>query len=207
MLSPMPKRSWRFDLWTFFDNYSISRCDSTYSEPTAPAVNKTCIGFRIGLRIGSDRISDRIGLRIGWDRIRLIFSLLVPNYYFWEKAVLITMTQVDRIFFFGATCVSNNKNCFSCITSLKIHYQLENHHFRDFRNRLLWKEAFNKPFSNYLWPLFQSESWCSSFRVKTRPSVRVNWVACLYVLHIPNLGGIESFILKLWIVGRLSLSV
>ena len=28
---------------------------------------------------------------------------------------------------------------------------------------------------------------------KNRPSVRVNWVACLYVLHNANLGGMESF--------------
>ena len=27
---------------------------------------------------------------------------------------------------------------------------------------------------------------------QTRPSVRVNWVACLYMLHNTNLGGIES---------------
>ena len=39
---------------------------------------------------------------------------------------------------------------------------------------------------------------------KTRPSVRVNWVACLYVLRNTNLGGIESFISNLRIVGRLS---
>ena len=25
---------------------------------------------------------------------------------------------------------------------------------------------FNRPFPNYLWPLFQSESWCSSFQMK-----------------------------------------
>ena len=24
----------------------------------------------------------------------------------------------------------------------------------------------NRPFLNYLWPLFQSESWCSSFHMK-----------------------------------------
>ena len=30
-------------------------------------------------------------------------------------------------------------------------------------NRLL---AINRPFPNYLWPLFQSESWCSSFHMK-----------------------------------------
>ena len=24
----------------------------------------------------------------------------------------------------------------------------------------------NRPFPNYLWPLFQSESWCSSFHMK-----------------------------------------
>ena len=24
----------------------------------------------------------------------------------------------------------------------------------------------NRPFPNYLWPLFQSESWCSSFDMK-----------------------------------------
>ena len=41
-------------------------------------------------------------------------------------------------------------------------------------------------------------------KYKTRPSVRVNWVACLYVLHNTNLGGIESFILNLRIVGRWS---
>ena len=25
---------------------------------------------------------------------------------------------------------------------------------------LLWKVAVNRPIPNYLWPLFQSESWC-----------------------------------------------
>ena len=44
---------------------------------------------------GSDWVSDRIGLA---------FSLLVQNYYFWEKAVL-TMTQVNWIFFFRAARV------------------------------------------------------------------------------------------------------
>ena len=33
--------------------------------------------------------------------------------------------------------------------------------------------------------------------LQTRPSVRVNWVACSYVLHNTNLGGIESFISNL----------
>ena len=28
------------------------------------------------------------------------------------------------------------------------------------------KEVGNRPFPNYLWPLFQSESWCSSFHMK-----------------------------------------
>ena len=92
---------------------------------------------------GSDRISDRIGLRIGSDRIGLVFSLLVQDYYSWENAVL-TITQVDRIFFFEPP-VSLISKIVSHVTptSLKIHHQLENHHFRDFRNRLLWKEAFN----------------------------------------------------------------
>ena len=88
---------------------------------------------RIGFRIGSDSASDRIGL---------VFSLLVQNYYFLGKAVL-TITQGERIFFFRAACASNKKNSFSCITSLKIHHQLENHHFRDFRNCLLRRGAFN----------------------------------------------------------------
>ena len=26
--------------------------------------------------------------------------------------------------------------------------------------------TLNRPFPNYLWPLFQSESWCSSFHMK-----------------------------------------
>ena len=95
-------------------------------------------GTDSGSDYGSDRISDRIGLRIGSDRIGLVFSLLVQNYYFWEKAVL-TMTQVDRIFFFPAACVSNKKNCFSCITSLKIHHQLENHHKELFSSKLHWE--------------------------------------------------------------------
>ena len=30
----------------------------------------------------------------------------------------------------------------------------------------LMKTRDNRPFLNYLWPLFQSESWCSSFHMK-----------------------------------------
>ena len=66
-----------------------------------------------GSDFGSDsllnQISDRIGLCIGSDRIGSDWYL--QNYYFWEKAVL-TMTQVDRIFFFKAAYVSNKKNYF-----------------------------------------------------------------------------------------------
>ena len=32
----------------------------------------------------------------------------------------------------------------------------------------------NRPFSNYLWPLFQSESWCSSFHMKISFHLHVN---------------------------------
>ena len=63
---------------------------------------------------GSDSGSDS-----GSDRIGPVFSLLVQNYYFREKAAL-TMTHVDWIFFFRAACVSYEKSCLSCITSLKI---------------------------------------------------------------------------------------
>ena len=49
------------------------------------------------------------------------------------------MTQVDRLFFFRAACVSNKKNCFSCITSLKIHHQLENHRKELFSSKLHWE--------------------------------------------------------------------
>ena len=35
--------------------------------------------------------------------------------------------------------------------------------WKTLRTRLL--ESFNRPFPNYLWPLFQSESWCSSFHI------------------------------------------
>ena len=93
-------------------------------------VNKTRIGFRIGLRIGSDFGSDRIGLRIGLDRIGICRIII-----FLEKAVL-RMTQADGIFGFRAACVSNKKNCFSCITSLKIHHQLENHRKELFSSKL-----------------------------------------------------------------------
>ena len=30
----------------------------------------------------------------------------------------------------------------------------------------LVKRCFNRPFPNYLWPHFQSESWCSSFHMQ-----------------------------------------
>ena len=36
------------------------------------------------------------------------------------------------------------------------------------------KEHSNRPFPNYLWPLFQSESWCSSFHMKISFHLRVN---------------------------------
>ena len=32
----------------------------------------------------------------------------------------------------------------------------------------------NRPFPNYLWPLFQSESWCSSFHMKISFHLHVN---------------------------------
>ena len=124
------------------------------------------------------------------------------------------MTQMDWVLFFRATCVSNKKNCFSCITSLKIHHQLENHRKELFSSKLHWEIfccinscdynsttrlghvtppeskmaekgsnvshcsdfvsfhlysllywsffslSLNRPFPNYLWGLFQSESWC-----------------------------------------------
>ena len=49
------------------------------------------------------------------------------------------MTQVDRIFFFWAACACNKENCFSCITSLKIHHQLENHCKELFSPELHWE--------------------------------------------------------------------
>ena len=82
---------------------------------------------------GSDQISDRIRPDSGSDRIGSDWYL--QNYYFWEKATL-TMILADRIFFFRATCVSNKKNCFSCITSLQIHHQLENHRKELFSSKL-----------------------------------------------------------------------
>ena len=39
---------------------------------------------------------------------------------------------------------------------------------------LLRKVAVNRPFPNYLWPLFQSESWCSSFHMKISFHLHVN---------------------------------
>ena len=35
-------------------------------------------------------------------------------------------------------------------------------------------DELNRPFPNYLWPLFQSESWCSSFHMKISFHLRVN---------------------------------
>ena len=32
----------------------------------------------------------------------------------------------------------------------------------------------NRPFPKYLWPLFQSESWCSSFHMKISSHLHVN---------------------------------
>ena len=49
------------------------------------------------------------------------------------------MTQVDRTFFFRAACVPNEKNCFSSITSLKIHHQLENHRKELLSPELHWE--------------------------------------------------------------------
>ena len=75
------------------------------------AVNKSQMGFQIASDSGSDRIPDRI---------RLVSSILVQNYYF-RKAVE-TMTQVarnkkskfsqhksngfDSEFFFQAACIT-----------------------------------------------------------------------------------------------------
>ena len=36
------------------------------------------------------------------------------------------------------------------------------------------QHKFNKPLPNYLWPLFQSESWCSSFNMKISFQLYVN---------------------------------
>ena len=66
---------------------------------------------------GSDSRSDRISDRTG------VFAF-GAELLFLGKAVL-TMTQVDRIFFFRAACASNKKNSFSCITSHKIHHHAE----------------------------------------------------------------------------------
>ena len=43
---------------------------------------------------------------------------------------------------------------------------------RKTRNKLEIK--LNRPFPNYLWPLFQSESWCSSFHMKISFHLHVN---------------------------------
>ena len=84
------------------------------------------IGFRIGFQIKSDRIG--------------IFAF-GAELLFWEKAVL-TMTQVNEIFSFQAASVSNNKICFSCIISIKIHYQLKNHYKKLFSAGLYWEIFF-----------------------------------------------------------------
>ena len=34
--------------------------------------------------------------------------------------------------------------------------------------------VYSRPFPNYLWPLFQSESWCSSFHMKISFHSRAN---------------------------------
>ena len=42
------------------------------------------------------------------------------------------------------------------------------------RSQGLSSEDHNRPFPNYLWPLFQSESWCSSFHMKISFHLHVN---------------------------------
>ena len=76
------------------------------------AVNK----IRIGFRIGSDRTPDGIGL---------VSSLFVLNYYFAKSSFNDNTGGWD--FFSRTACVTNKKNRFSCVTRIKIHYQLENH--------------------------------------------------------------------------------
>ena len=96
------------------------------------AVNKT----RIGFRIGSDRTLDRIGFRIGSDWYLQTWYL--QNYYF-ERSCFNNDTGGSD-FFFRAACVTNKeKNRFSCISRLKIPYQLENHRKELFSTELLWK--------------------------------------------------------------------
>ena len=36
--------------------------------------------------------------------------------------------------------------------------------------------GYNRPFLNFLWPLFQSESWSSSFHMKISFHLHVNWM-------------------------------
>ena len=91
------------------------------------------IGLRIGFWIGSDSASNRIGV---------VFSLLVQIIIF-GKSCSNNYTGGWDFFSFEPPVPLIRKNSFSCITSLKIHHQLEGHHFRDFRNCLLWRGVFN----------------------------------------------------------------
>ena len=88
-------------------------------------------GSDCGSVSGSDQISDRIGSDSGSDRNRLVSAELL----FLRKSCFNNDTGRSDSFF-RAACVSNKKNCFSCITSLKIHHQPESHRKELFSSKL-----------------------------------------------------------------------
>lgn len=87
------------------------------------AVNKTWIPDS-RFRIGSDwtRVSNSFWCRIIFEK---------NNFKQWHRWI--------GYFFFWAACASNKENCFSCITSLKIHHQLQNHCKELFSPELHWE--------------------------------------------------------------------
>ena len=73
------------------------------------------------------------GLDSGSDRIGLVFSLIILRKSFFNN------DTGGSDFFFRAACVSNKKSCFSCITRVNIHLQLENHRKELFSPELHWE--------------------------------------------------------------------
>ena len=54
-------------------------------------------------------------------------------------------------------------------SAVKTNNELDWLNYRNARNKVniaVKAAKSNRPFPNYLWPLFQSESWCSSFHMK-----------------------------------------
>ena len=69
----------------------------------------------------------------------------------------------------------SNKNMTTVwISSGSEKHEIEISHNKCMQIKLLVKGSFNRPFPNYLWPLFQSESWCSSFHMKISFRLHVN---------------------------------